>query len=214
MAIDPVTSLLAVLAYQGLCTAESLMPDAQATSDLAERLLLARFSADALERFSHACEAIPGGPGAARSVVEPITGPVDEFWQMTKPRAAAEKWVRMLVVASVDLEFVQQGQLHLDEVGWEPAGWVAGLWRIIDQASQAIVQALAESTSSADELSLYARRVVGEAAMLGQRLIVRQSPLRQVLTGQPDDDLNASTAVLGEALGTAAARLSQLGLSV
>lgn len=211
---DPATAVLALLACQGMCVAESLMRGEGANRDLEERLTAARFSAEALAQFAQACDAVPGGPGAARTAFEPIVGLVDEFWLMTKPRARAEQWLRVMAVATFELELVQRASDHLCDADWEPVDSAAGLWRAIDHGSQVTLQAISDRSSSIDDLSLYARRLLGETAMLGQRLLVRQQPLRQALTGQPDDEVTVSTAVLGEVLSAVAARLSQLGLSV
>ena len=47
-----------------------------------------------------------------------------------------------------------------------------------------------------------------------QRLVVRQPALLVALTGDSDDGLDASTAVLDEVLAAVAARVGRLGLSV
>lgn len=214
MAHDPGTTLLALLGYLSLSLAESLMPREGGATDLADRLPVARVSAEALARFTQACDAIPGGQSAALQAMEPIAGPVDEFWAMTRPRVRVEQRLRVLAVASLELELVQRARDHVPDVVWEAIEPSAGIWRAIDHGSQITMDAIADHSRSVDELSLYARRLLGEAAAMGQRLMIRQAPLRQALTGQPDDDVTVSVAVLDEVLSGVAARLGQLGLSV
>lgn len=207
------TALLAFIAYQNLCLAESVQAAGPDRGDLAGRLATARLGADALTRFTRACDAIPGGQASAQMAIEPIVSPVDEFWAMTRPRVAVERLLRVLVVASLELELVQVAEENIPEEAWEVAAPDSGLWRAIDLGAGAVAGALADARN-ADELSLYARRALGEAAVLGQRLLVRQPGLRWALSASDDQDLTSSTVVLDEVLAGVAARLGQQGLAV
>lgn len=213
MAPDPGTALLAVLAYQNLRVAESLLVRAEESTELADLLPVARVAADALARFTLACDAIPGGQAAAQQAMEPIVSPVDEFWAMTRPRSRAEQRLRVMVVASTELEIVQRALAHIPEMAAEAIGPSAPAWRAIDHGSQATVAAIELAGNGSDELSLYARRLLGETAVMCQRVIVRQPALRVALTGGADEELTASTAVLDEVLAAVAARVAGLGLS-
>ncbi|MGB3954863.1 MAG: ferritin-like fold-containing protein [Brooklawnia sp.] len=213
MAPDPGTALLAVLAYQNLRVAESLLTRAEEPTELADRLPVARVAADALTRFTLACDAIPGGQTVAQQAMEPIVSPVDEFWAMTRPRSWAEQRLRVMVVASTELEVVQRALTHVPEMAAEAIGSTAAAWRAIDHGSQAAVAAVQLGGNGSDELSLYARRLLGETAVMCQRVIVRQPALRVALTGGMDEELTASTAVLDEVLAAVAARVAGLGLS-
>jgi hypothetical protein len=203
--IEPQNALLAVLAYQDLCVAEALLRASASIDDLDERLQIGRVAGEALTRCNQACDEIPGGQAAALAAMKPITSPIDEFWTMTRPRVLVEQYLRVLAVSVFELELAQRSDLELAEVG---------LWRAIDHGAGRVHQAITEHQRSVDELSLYARRLVGEVAVMAQRLIVRQEALRAALTGQPDDELDASGAVLDDVLASVAARLGQLGLSV
>lgn len=207
------TALLAIIAYQNLCLAESVQASGSDRGDLAGRLATARLGADALARFTRACDAIPGGQSAAQLAIEPIVSPVDEFWAMTRPRVAVERLLRVLVVASLELELVQAAEANIPEEAWEVAAPNSGLWRAIDLGAGAVAADMADARNT-DELSLYARRTLGEAAVLGQRLLVRQPGLRWALTADDDQDLNASTKALDEVLAGVAARLAGQGLAV
>ena len=98
---EPVTALLAWLAYQNLWVAESLIAHQGVRTELGDRLTVARLSSDALCRFTAACDAIPGGQSAAQEAMAPMLSPVDEFWTMTKPRVQVEQRLRLLVLASI-----------------------------------------------------------------------------------------------------------------
>jgi len=214
IAPEPVTALLAWLAYQNLWEAESLITRSGQSSELGDRLTVARLSSDALNRFTQACDVIPGGQTAAQEAMAPLASPVDEFWTMTKPRVQTEERLRLMVLASIELELVQRLADRLPEPARSVLTPAAGLWRAIDHGSSQVLDAINHHTRSVDELSLYARRVLGETVVMAQRLLVREADLRFVLAGEADDELRISTAVLDEVLQSTAARLAQLGLSV
>lgn len=203
--IEPQTALLALLAYQDLCVAESLLRASAELDDVDERLQIGRLAGEALSRSQRACDEIPGGQTAAVDAMAQITSPVDEFWTMTRPRVGVEQYLRVLAVSVVQLELAQRAGLELAE---------AGLWRAIDHGANRVHATITGHERSVDELSLYSRRLLGEVAVMGQRAMIRQDGLREALTGQRDDELAASGQVLDEVLGAVAARLGQLGLAV
>ena len=143
----------------------------------------------------------------------PIISPVDEFWSMTRPRNLGEQRLRVMLMANLELELVQRVTAHVPEMAGEAIEPSASSWRAIDLGSQAVVSAI-EAADRPDEMSLYARRLLGESAVMCQRLVGRQPALRVALTGDSDDGLDASTAVLDEVLAAVAARVGRLGLSV
>lgn len=206
-------ALLALLAYQNLCVAESLLRSS-ADSELADRVAIGRLGADALARFTQACDYLPGGQQSAVTAMAEIASPVDEFWLMTRPRTPAEGLLRLAAVASLEVELLQHVKAQLGEFDWEAITPSAGLWRAIDHGGQVVVAALGEPGRVGDELSLYARRLLGESAVMCQRLVVRQPALRRALTGQPDFDLSLTSGVLDLVLAGVATRLGQLGLAV
>lgn len=211
-AIEPGTALLALLAYQQMSMVESVLR--ADSDDLAERLAVARMAADALVRSTRLCDAIPGGQNGAVVAMEPMVSPVDEFWLMTRPRIPVELWLRAAAVAALEIELLQRVAPHLGVVATEVVAAEAGAWRAIDHGGRAVAQAIASGQASVDELSLYARRLLGESAVMTQRLVVRQPGLRRALTGTTDEDLTASSALLDDLLGALGERLRSMGLSV
>lgn len=203
---------MALLAYQQMSMAESLV---RAPSDeLADRLPVARLAADALARSTRLCDAIPGGQNGAIAAMGPIVSPVDEFWTMTRPRSPIELWLRAAAVAAFELELIQRIAPQLSAAAAEALESQAGLWRALDHAHGAIGSAIAGRQASVDELSLYARRLLGETAVMAQRLAVRQPALRLALTSSEDADLTITSELLDDLLGAMGARLRSLGLSV
>lgn len=214
IASEPVASLLAWIAYQNMVLAESSVVRYADQSDLTDRLVIARLSSEALNRSMQVLDVIPGGQSGSEQAIEPIMSPVDEFWSVTKPRVQVEQRLRLMVVASIELELVLRLEQRLPEPAREILTNATSLWRTIDHGGSQVLAAVEEKTRSVDELSLYARRLLGETVVMAQRLLVRAPDLRIVISGEADDELSVSTAVLHEVLQTTAARLSQLGLRV
>ena len=132
------------------------------------------------------------------------------WWQRFGPVFACE--IRRKRVAR--FHSGPQWRWHLDEVFVKINGVQHYMWRAIDHGSSQVLEATTTHTRSLDELSLYARRLLGEVVVMAQRLLVRQADLRIVLAGEADEELSISTAVLDDVLQATAARLAQLGLSV
>ncbi len=212
---DAGTTVLALLAYQNLCIAESLFGRNSPEPELAERVPVGRLSAEALTRFTRMCDAIPGGQQAAITAMKQIASPIDEFLAVTSPRVRGEQLLRLLFVSCVDVELVARVRPdQISEATSEAIAADAGLWRAVDYASSGVLSAMSANVRAGDELSAYGRRLLGEAAVVGQRLLVRKEGLRLAFTGQADEDLIASTEVLDGLLAAVASRLAHLGLSV
>ena len=214
-AATPETVLLALLAYQNLCVAESLFGYSGPRPELSARLPLGRLGAEVLSRFTRMCDAIPGGQQAALAAIQPLTSPVDEFVTITTPKARGERMLRLLFVTHLELELIQRLRVEeLEPAAAEAIGTDAGLWQVIDHTSLTVLSVLGTNQRVCGELSTYVRRMLGEAAVVGQRLLVREPALRVLLTGDRDDQMTRSSAALGELLSAVSARLSQLGLSM
>ena len=123
--------------------------------------------------------------------------------------------LRLLFVTHLELELIQRLRVEeLEPAAAEAIGTDAGLWQVIDHTSLTVLSVLGTNQRVCGELSTYARRMLGEAAVVGQRLLVREPALRVLLTGDRDDQMTRSSAALGELLSAVSARLSQLGLSM
>lgn len=200
--------VLATLAYVNLRVAESLM--AGPIDDLGQRAGRARLAGDALARFSSLCDALPGGFAAAQEVLVRAASPVDEFDTMTTPRTESERWFRLAAVTNWEVEFVQALVDRAPDLVPEAAQVSPGLWRRLSAAGEAIKATTPENQSAADALALYGRRLLGEATVLCQRLIVRDEAFRLTIAGEIDEDLVISGRFINELLAAVWARLAKL----
>nr|WP_279588610.1 ferritin-like fold-containing protein [Brooklawnia cerclae] len=206
-----------MLAYVNLCSAEELMRRSAGETDLTERLPVGRVAADQLARYARLSEAIPGGVPGVLAAMQPVISPVDEFIRLTQPRVRGEAMVRLVAVTGMELEIVQRVADGLDEAAREVLALTPGTWRAMDYGSAGVLEGVTGMIHGLDELSNYSRRVLGEAAAAGQRLLVRDTGLRALAAGQTpsggvDDPLARSIACLDDVLVATSARLAQLGL--
>ena len=146
--------------------------------------------------------------------IQTLRAPVDEYWNLTRGRDNVEARIATMVAALVELEVVDRMIPQLSESAAELLGDATVAWQVVDLGAQAVAEELERDPHRVDGLSLYARRVIGEAAVLLQGVVVRRTGLRVALTGEPDDELRATTAVVDQILSAVAARLSGMGLSV
>ena len=181
---------------------------------LGERVDVSRLVAGLLLRVSQLCDGFAGGQACAVAEMETLRIPIDEFWAMTRPKDRVEQRLRILVAAALELELVERMAPRLDASTVEAASDTTSAWRIVDLSSRAVVQELKTNPDRRDSLSLYARRVIGEAAVLVQGIVVRREGMRLALTGGLDPELQVSTVVVDGLLAAVATRVGALGLSV
>ena len=160
------------------------------------------------------CDGFAGGQPRAVAEIQTLRAPVDEYWNLTRGRDNVEARIATMVAALVELEVVDRMIPQLSESAAELLGDATVAWQVVDLGAQAVAEELERDPHRVDGLSLYARRVIGEAAVLLQGVVVRRTGLRVALTGEPDDELRATTAVVDQILSAVAARLSGMGLSV
>lgn len=169
----------------------------------------ARMLGDCLTRFAQITDAMPGGFSRSHAVMSQIASPIDEWIAMTAPKNMAQRHVRLMAALSWEIELLANAQSVPDDLPSDDAS----LWRLFEAAQSLAADACA-SYDSLDELSVYARRMIGEGAVLAQRLIVRQPEFRMILVGQPDDDLGLSGAFMAELLDKVAAHLRRVGVVI
>lgn len=205
---------LGLIALLDLTLAQAGFTGSPEAVDLSERLDIARLTAGLLTRVGQLCDGFAGGQPRAVTEIQTLRAPIDEYWNLTRGRDNVELHIAMMVVGLVELELVDRMIPQLSDSAAELLRDATVSWRIVDLGAQAVVEELARDPQRLDGLSLYARRVIGEAAVLVQGVVVRRTGLRVALTGDSDDELRATTAVVDEILSAVAARLSGTGLSV
>lgn len=205
---------LGLFAYLDLTMAQTGFAVAGEAVELSERLDLSRLAAGLLARVAQLCDGFAGGQPRAVEEIQSLRAPIDEYWNLTRGRDIVEQRIAAMVISLVELELSDKIATNISESAAELISDATVGWRIVDLASQAITDELESDPHRRDGLSLYARRVIGEAAVLLQGVVVRRVGIRLALTGNSDEELSATTAVVDEILSAVAARIAGLGLSV
>lgn len=205
---DRVTALTSALGYANMRMGELIANYQAPEQSLGDRTEIARLAHDALNRYVRLTDATPGGFSAAQTAMTGYTNPIDEFIAMTTPRSDVQAGLRLMALSSWEIELVNK----LDEPYGEVVAVDAGLWRRVE-AGEKVVRETELDDLGRSAASVYARRLLGEAAVMSQRLVVRQPAFREVLAGGEDEDITTSTQLLDDVLSAVARRVNATGVA-
>ena len=208
--------LLGVLAYEELTTYQSLAVHAFAAPDLASRLELCRCAAADFEHIRLIERRLTELGSTLEEAMAPFSGAIDDLNRRTR----AETWLEGLVKASVAAGIV--------------ADFYRDLARLVDSRTRAVVeQVVADSAKSeylieavrsavtpgskeASRLSLWGRRLVGEALTQAQQVAADREAMGSLLIGtveRPGADLGEIGAILHRATTRHTERMTRMGLT-
>lgn len=220
-ALDPdyvagAVDLLGVLAYEELTTYQALSVHAYSAPTLADRIALCRYAVAGfahLARFEDRIREL--GPSLAEAM-EPFAATIDDL----NRRTPSETWLEGLVKASVTAGIV--------------ADFYGELARLVDPRTRAVVEAavvakadndyLVEAVRAAVEpgskeasrLSLWGRRLVGEALTLAQQVAADREGMALLLVGtveRPGADLGEIGEILRRVTNRHTERMTRMGLT-
>lgn len=207
-----VIDLLGVLAYGELTAFDRLAGDARFAPTLDGRIALTTMAAAEIAHFQVLrvrLESLGVKPAAAMA---PFVRPLDEFHDHTRPSSWLESLVKAYVGDGIAADFYR-----------EVAAWV-------DPGTRALVLAVLEDTGHADfavrevraaidadprvagRLSLWGRRLVGEALSQAQRVAAERDALAELAVGG-SGGLTALGAMLTRLTDAHTQRMRRLGLS-
>ena len=208
--------LLGVLAYEELTTYQSLSVHAFSAPDLASRLELCRF---AVADFEH-IRLIEGRLGELGSTLEgamaPFVGAIDDLNRRTR----AETWLEGLVKASVAAGIVADFYRDLARlVAPRPRAVVAEVVAAnakSDYLIEAVRSSIEPGSKEASRLSLWGRRLVGEALTQAQQVAADRDAMGGLLIGtveRPGADLGEIGEILKRATARHTERMTRMGLT-
>ncbi|MBE2999355.1 hydroxylase [Nocardiopsis sp. HNM0947] len=218
--VDPaVTDLLGLLAYAELGSFFRLTDDAALAPTLRDKGRLASLAAEEQRRYELLRERLVEYGADPEEAMEPFVEPLDSWHARTEPQSWVESLVKTYVGDGIAGDFYRKvaeladpgtGSLVETVLAEESRGAFI---------SETVRAALEEDPALAGRLSLWARRLVGEALSQAQQVAVARPRLAALLAedGGGDDagigDLAAVTRMFGSIADRHAARLKAMGLS-
>lgn len=226
--LDPaVTDLLGLLAYAELGSFFRLADDAALAPTLRDKGRLASLAAEEERRYEHLRERLVERGSDPETAMEPFVAPLDAWHARTEPQSWVESLVKTYVGDGIAGDFYRKVAEFADAGTSELVEGVLveeGRGALISEMVRAAVD---EDPALAGRLSLWARRLVGEALSQAQQVAMARPRLAALLadggTGNGDGentgdgagigDLASVTRLFGSIADRHADRLESMGLS-
>jgi len=211
----PVVDLLGMIAYAELLAFDRLADDAKLAPDVSRRAVLSEMAASEIlnyRRIAARLTALGADPEAAMA---PFRQPLDDYHDQTQPSSWLEALTKAYVGDRIADDFVREVAQGLGPPDRDLVLEVSHDSRYADFAAEEIRQALAEDPSAGNRLSMWARRLVGEALRQAQRVAAERPALAHLLVvaAGDGDDLSSLASMLRRLTAAHTARMSTVGLN-
>lgn len=209
---EGVVDLLGMLAYAELSAFLRLSDDAALATDLTDKLALAEMAVAEYGNYRKLLrhlEDMDADPGAA---MQPFVAAVDAFHAHTAPSDWLEGLVKAYVGDGIAADFYRTIAVVLDP---RTQGLVQEVLAENDRSQYIVmrVRQIVESDPAvAGRLSLWARRIVGEALSEAQRVAAEREPLARLLAGGDAEQLGNIGRMFARLTDRHSARMADLGL--
>jgi hypothetical protein len=212
---DPaaVVDLLGVLAYGEITAFDRLAEDARLAPTLAGRAALAGMAAAEIGHFERLRARLVELGADAEVAMGPFVAVFDTFHARTRPSTWLEGLVKAYVGDGIAADFYREVAEFLD------ADTRALVLEVLDDTGHAdfavreVRAAIATDPTLAGRLSLWGRRLVGEALSQAQHVAAERDALAMLLVGGAAGDLAGIAALLKRLTGAHTARMQKIGLS-
>lgn len=207
--------LLGILAYGALTAFERLAEDAQAAPTLADKVQLATVAARQVNHFSAVSAHLETLGTDVMAAMQPFHAPFNAFHDYTRPKDWYEGLVKAYVGDGFAADFYREVAAFVD------AGTRDLVFEVLadDDLNAYIVAQVRRATEHdpklSGRLSLWGRRLVGEALSQAQRVAADRDALTSLLTGtvdRPGMDLAAISRMFSRLVANHTKRMAQLGL--
>ena len=216
-----VTDLLGLLAYGELLAFQRMAADATLAPDLTRRAMLCEMASLEIVNFRRIADRLAELGGDVTEAMIPFGPALDGYHDQTEPNSWLEALTKAYVGDSITDDFVREVAEFLGPTDRRLVGEVLHDSRYGRFAADEIRGALAAEPGSADRLSMWARRLVGEAISQAQRVAAQRESFAELLVGSGDaiggDQIggdNVGVAAMLKRLTTAHTnRMSAVGLN-
>ena len=209
----PVVDLLGMLGYAVLQAFDRLADDAKLAPDVARRAVLSEMAASEISNYRRIAARLTELGADPEVAMAPFRQALDEYHDQTQPSSWLEALTKAYVGDSIADDFVREVAQGLAPPDRDLVLEVVHDSQYADYAAQEIQQALAEDPSAGNRLSMWARRLVGEALRQSQRVAAERPALAQLLVSGGDGDLSMLASMLKRLTAAHTARMTAVGLN-
>jgi rubrerythrin len=222
-----VVDLLGLLAYAELIAFFRLAGHADLAPTLSAKGELAALAAVEYEHYRRVHERLTRLGVDPESAMEPFVGPLDAWHARTEPQSWLEGLVKAYVGDGIAGDFYRQVAEFADDDTRELVGGVVSENGRAEVIAARVREAVADDPKLAGRLSLWARRLVGEALSQAQVVAAQRVELAALLAGAGGrsadgsegakgagtSDLGAVSRLFARLTDAHTARLEAMGLS-
>jgi hypothetical protein len=166
----PVAELLGLLAYAELVAFDQMAADARLAPDLRRRAVLSEMAAREIDNYCRLAARLAELGVEAEEAMRPYVGALRDYHEQTEPKDWLEALAKAYVGEGVADDFYREVAAYLDAPDRDLVLDVLHDSRHADFAAEEIRAAIAVDPKVANRLSMWARRLVGEALSQAQRV--------------------------------------------
>lgn len=203
--------LLAVLAYGELQAFERLSQDALLAPDLAGREAVTDMAVGEYGHYKILAEGLRARGADPATAMRPFADPIDNYHRSTAPSDYPEALVKIYVGDGIGADFYREVGEFVDESTRALVDEVCADLGHSSFVVPTVREMIARDKRLASRLSLWGRRLVGEALSQSQRVAAEREAMAELLVGSTDlAELGRMFTRLTDAH---AARMRELGLN-
>ncbi|NYH80058.1 hypothetical protein FHR84_003407 [Actinopolyspora biskrensis] len=208
---EGVTDLLAALAYGELSAFDRLAEDSREAPTLTGRAALASMAAAEMGHFRLLQDKLSERGVAVEDAMRPFAAPFDAFNASTAPHSWLESLVKAYVGDGLAADFYREVANWLDPETRELVLTVLSDTGHSAFAEREVSAACAEDDSLRDRLTLWGRRLLGEAVTQAQWVVAERDALSELII-RGSGDLAGIGSLLRRLQNNQNKRMSRLGL--
>jgi hypothetical protein len=210
--LPPVAELLGLLAYAELVAFDQMAADARLAPDLRRRAVLSEMAAREIDNYARLAARLDELGIEAQRAMNPYVAPLRDYHGQTAPKDWLEALTKAYVGDGVADDFYSEIAACLQPPDRDLVLDVLHDSRHADFAADELRAAIAADPKVANRLSMWARRLVGEALSQALRVAGERVELAMLLASGGDE--LADIQLLFKRLTTAhTARMTAVGLN-
>ena len=210
--VPAVVDLLGMLAYAELLAFDRMAGDAALAPDIRRRAILSEMAAVEISNHRRVSDRLAEHGAQPEIAMAPFRAALDSYHSQTQPGDWLEALTKAYVGDSIADDFAREVARGLDQPDRDLVIEVLHESRYADFAAAEIRQALIEDQSQTHRLSMWARRLVGEALSQAQRVAAERPAFAELLANAGDEEQDVA-AMLKRLTTAHTTRMAAIGLN-
>ena len=207
-----VVDLLGVLAYAELVAFDRMATDARLAPDLHRRATLSEMAAREIDNYIRLAARLRELGVDPEAAMDPFVVPLQEYHEQTEPNDWLEALTKAYVGDGLADDFYREIAAYLKSPDRELVLEVLHESKFGEFAAAEIRTAIAADPKVANRLSMWARRLVGEALSQAQRVAVERPELTALIMSGLGDETGLTT-LFRRLTADHSARMTAVGLN-